>query len=156
MVVYIELVLFDNFVIDYILLYVTARTLNMSIKKLRLSLGAFLGAVLAAVMPIIMFAEPIMLVIKIAAGAIIVLIGCAKGTFKKYLLCYLLFICYTFAAGGAIIGIILLFNGDIYSAATLNYNFGVPAGVICAAVFFVASVMVKTVKYIGRQKNIYP
>ena len=52
MIVYIEYVLIDNFIIDYLMLKATFNLTGMPVKKRRLFLCAFLGAAIALMYPL--------------------------------------------------------------------------------------------------------
>lgn len=155
MEVYIEYVIIDNFVIDYIILFAVAKTLNIRCGKRHLSLGAGAGALLAVCLPLISVIDLVLYAIKFSTAAVMVL-TIVRKPWKKYLLAYILFVTYTFVLGGAVIGIILFFNGDIYSAVTLNYNFSVPAGAIAGGGAFYIYLIIKLCKYVKRRINIYP
>lgn len=155
MSVYIEYVILDNFIIDYIILYAVNKTLKLKAKRYRLFLGALIGAMLAVFLPLIKAPETVLLIIKLLTGLVMVALISFSGI-KRYIVSFLFFITYTFVLGGCIIGLLLLLNADIYSAATLNYDFSVPAGVIAGVCFVYIMLMIKLIKYLERRKNIYP
>ena len=65
MVCYIEYVLLDNFVIDYLLLKAAFSVTGKTVKKLRLFLAAALGAVTAPLFPLIDVSAVIVFFLKL-------------------------------------------------------------------------------------------
>ena len=68
MKVYIEYVLIDNFVIDYLLLKATFAVTGYPYSKGRLFLCAFLGSLFALLYPLIPVGEPFITISKILFG----------------------------------------------------------------------------------------
>lgn len=153
--VYIETVLLDNFVIDYIILFAVSKTLHLKIKKKFLAFASLFGAVFALLLPLINLHEVLLFTLKMCCGVLMIFIIIRKPL-KKFLLSFFLFVIYTFVTGGAIIGIILFFNGNIYSAATLNYNFKVPVWAIAVGAMFIVLSTLKLVKFIDKKRHVFP
>ena len=112
MTVYIEYVLIDNFLIDYMLLKATFFTTGIAVKKRRLFLCAFLGAFVALFYPVLREYYILQTLFKIISGLLIVLLSAKFKNKKAFFINALLFFTYTFITGGAIIGIYNLFNID--------------------------------------------
>ncbi len=108
MIIYIECVLFNNFAIDLLMLYLTLLTLKRRITLWKLILSSIIGAVYALFSPIIEFTGDIM--IKILVAFIMCLITAKILSFKKLMLVFVVFLAYSFAAGGIIIGIMNLWQ----------------------------------------------
>ncbi len=103
MIIYIECVLFNNLAIDCLMLYLSLLTLKRKIKLWRIFLSAVIGAVYALFSPLIEFTGDI--VIKIAIAFIMCLITVKILSLKKLIILFLVFIGYSFAFGGVIIGL---------------------------------------------------
>ena len=112
MTIYIEYVLIDNFLIDYMLLKATFFTTGIAVKKRRLFLCAFLGALVALFYPVLREYYILQTLFKIVSGILIVLLSAKFKNKKAFFINALLFFTYTFITGGAIIGIYNLFNID--------------------------------------------
>ncbi len=112
MTVYIEYVLIDNFVIDYLLLKATLLTLGRRISKARLFTGAVIGAVVALTFPLLYKVKILQTAVKILSGFLMVAIVTEQKEFRVYYINALLFFAYTFTTGGAITGIFHVFNID--------------------------------------------
>lgn len=155
MSVYIEYVIIDNIIIDYILLYAVSKTLRLGAKNYMLWLGAAAGAALAVVMPLLKVGDILIITIKTLTAFAMTLVLGAKS-FKSYIICLLLFFCYTFVLGGCIAGILFLFSADMFFAAQLIYNFDLPIGLPLGFCFLNYLLLIRLVKYIERKKHIYP
>ncbi len=112
MTIYIEYVLIDNFLIDYMLLKATFFTTGVAVKKGRLFLCAFLGALIALFYPMLEKYFILQTLFKIISGLFIVLLSANFKTGRSFFINTLLFFAYTFITGGAIIGIYNIFNID--------------------------------------------
>ncbi len=115
MVVYIEYVLIDNFVIDYLLLKTTIIITGGEIKKLRIITGALFGAIVSLIFPLLTLNVYLMCFLKILVGITIVLIGVKVVTKKNIYVSCVIFIFLTFALGGSIMGLFSIFNIDLSS-----------------------------------------
>ncbi len=146
MTVYIEYVLFNNFVIDYLLLKATFALTNLPAKRGWLFLCAFLGAGIALVFPLIKAHAVILTLLKIFTGLLLILIANKYKTAKEYYINAVIFIFLTFAVGGAVIGIYELFGLDFSSEPIIALT-ALPAYAVIKAV-------TSAVKYIYRKKEI--
>ncbi len=146
MTVYIEYVILDNFVIDYMLLKATFALINTRVKKGRLLFCAFLGAVVALIFPIIQVHTLILTVIKIALGLLLPLIATKYKSAKRYYITAVLFITLTFATGGAIIGAFNIFG--------LSYSNELSVALMFLPVYAVIKAIVSAVKFIYRRKEV--
>lgn len=155
MIIYIEYVLLDNFIIDYIILYASAKTLKLENKQIKLVLSAVIGTLFAVLLPLLKMTNPAILILKLLTGIIMVMLICPCN-FKKIFITYIFFLTYTFVLGGSIIGALYVLKADIYQAVTLNYNYTVPIGLIIGICFVYILLLIKLVKYLERRKNILP
>ncbi len=144
MTVYIEYVLIDNFIIDYLLLKATFSTTGITVRKGRLFLCALLGALVALIYPLFSKYYFLQTVFKILSGMLIVLL-CAKfKTAKTFVINALVFFSYTFITGGAIIG--------IYNVFGLSYESELTVAFIVIPVYFLISGFTAVIKYLYRRK----
>lgn len=155
MSVYIEYVIIDNFIIDYILLYAVSVSMRLKRNKYMLALSAALGTAAAVVLPLLSVADILSVLIKFFTAAFMVAMISRKG-FKFYVISLILFFTYSFALGGCVIGVLMLLCADIYYAASLNYSLDFPVGVILGACFVYTLLIIKLAKYIEKKRHIYP
>ena len=110
MIVYVEYVVIDNLVIDYLLLSATFTLTGKHVKKRWLLLSALLGSGFALLYPLISVNTIIMNIIKVLFGLFMLLV-CAKWqSLKSFYLHALIFFAYAFLIGGAILGVYSIFE----------------------------------------------
>lgn len=115
MQVYIEYVILDNFIMDYILIKETARILRVKCKKTRAFFSAFTGTVGAVVFPLIKIKSQYMFLLKILLGALICFIAREHGKISRFIKFYNVFLLLTFSIGGGVIGVMYLIGIDLKS-----------------------------------------
>ena len=99
MTVYIEDVLFENFLVTYLILIIVYMLVGQSQSKIRHILASVLGGAVALLYPLINISSVLLTLLKCAIGYIICL--CAyKGTQKRQFLFYVLFLFTTAIYGG--------------------------------------------------------
>ena len=145
MTVYIEYVLIDNLVIDYLLLKATLSLTGINYKKGRLFLCAIFGAMVALIYPLIKI-KTISTLIRFLCGFILTAGAVKYASKKSYLINTAVFFLFTFLTGGAIIGIFTLFNMD-YSA---EYSIAL----MFIPVYFILRAITEVIKYIYRRKDV--
>ncbi len=148
MVVYIEYVLIDNFVIDYLLLKATFTLLKKKYKKGRLFFCAFLGAFLALTFPLVQILPVLLTFLKIISGLLLVLLAKSYRTAKDYFLSAITFFVLTFSLGGILLGVFSIFGvkemGEILIATIF-----IPA-------YILLSGLVRGMRFIVKRKTFYP
>ncbi len=146
MTVYVEYVLIDNFVIDFLLLKAALSVCGISAKKGRLFLSAAVGAAIALVYPALNLHPAILIPLKIAAGLLIVLLSAKFGRVKDFCIVSALFFAFTALLGGAIFG--------IYSLFGLDYTKELSAALIILPAYIVIKAARETVRFIYRRKEV--
>ena len=114
MTVYVEYVLIDNLVIDYLLLKATFALTGINYARGRLFVCAFFGAIVALVYPLITN-KALSLIIKVLTGFLITLLAVKYRSKKEYCVNTALFFCLTFLSGGAFIGVCSILGIDYSS-----------------------------------------
>lgn len=161
MEVYIEYVVIDNLIINYLLLWLTNLTLKLKAKKRMCFLSSVLGTIASVLMPLIklntlspIFQNAILLVFKIFVGLILVLIIAKYKNFLYYITAFFLFLTYTFVLGGMCFGIMYLLNLETTFSGLVLFGFEIPVGlfVLLGAMYLkILYFIVKTI----RHKNAY-
>lgn len=144
MTVYIEYVLIDNFIIDYLLLKATYATTRIAVKKGRLFLCAFLGAIVALLYPLISV-KPFSVALKVVCGLLITLLCARYESKKSYFVSTAVFFLYTFLTGGAIIGIFLILG--------IDYSAEISVALMFLPVYLLISGITRVIIYIYRQRT---
>lgn len=136
MTIYVECVLFNNFAIDCLMLYISLLTTRRDIKVWCVIVAAMIGAVYALFSPLIAFTGDI--VIKLAAAFIMCLIAAKILSLKKLMTLYAAFLGYSFAFGGVIIGLMNMwqpFRETMTSPTNINIGLMSTIFVITLAFF---------------------
>ena len=128
MELYLEYVILDNIVMDYVLIKFLEITFKNKIKKVNKFVSCLLGTILAFGLPYFMFNVFLLYLYKfITAMVIVVILRRYKG-FKHYLKYLLFFMIYTFIIGGVLIGFIGLFNINYSYNGVILYDCELPIG----------------------------
>ncbi len=117
MEIYVELVLIDNFFMDLIILFFTAKVLNEKFSIIKMISASLLGSIFALAIPILgefMADFPIVFIsLKFVFGCFLVVIS--RGTFKGIFVATITFYICTFVVGGAMIGLSYIFkSGQVF------------------------------------------
>lgn len=112
MVIYIEYVLIDNFIIDYFLLSAAFALTGVKVKRGRLFLSACFGALTALVLPFITDISLILVLLKLLIGLLMIIIANKFTSLKSLYIHFIIFFLYTAIVGGAIIALFNILNLD--------------------------------------------
>ncbi len=146
MTVYIEYVLIDNFIIDYLMLKASFTLTATAATRGRLLFCAFLGAIFALFYPLISVHTAILTVIKICFGLLLVIIAGRFSSKKAFYITAVAFFSYTFLTGGAVIG--------IFNILGLPYSTEYSVALMVIPVYFIFKGLTGVVQYLYRQKNV--
>ncbi len=147
MTVFIEYVLIDNLVIDYLILKATLKLTGNKIKVWRLLLCALLGAVGALIYPILEFNSVIVTLLKICFGLLMVVLASTYKSIKSFFISAVIFFLLTFALGGGIIGIFTILN--------LDYSSEISIGIMILPVYILYKTVYSFISYLYRRKDIF-
>lgn len=146
MVVYIEYVILDNLVIDYLLLKSTFIITNLSVKKKRLVAVSVLGATFSLFYPLISAHRVIVFFIKLLFGLLMVTLCKAYASVKEFYITALVFFTLTFLTGGAIIG--------LYNLLGLEYSQEISVALMIAPVYVILKIGVSVIKHIYSKRHV--
>ncbi len=146
MTVYVEYVLIDNLVIDYLLLKATFSLTAIKVGKGRLLFCAFLGAIVALSYPLLENFPLLSSPVKILSGLLIVLIAHNFKSVRSYFISAVTFFCYTFITGGAIMG--------VYSLLNIDYSSEVSIALIIIPAYLLIKGIKAVITYLYRRKEI--
>lgn len=152
MVIYIEQVLIDNFIINLFIILSLRAILKAKFKKINIVLASLLGSVVALILPLFRFNLIINSLIKILLSLVMVIILKRFTKLKEYLLYYLTFLLLTFVFGGACLFILMSFDK---SFKINNYStYSLPLGVIVVIIFFIFIIIKNIFKNFYSRKKI--
>lgn len=144
MAIYIEYVIFNNFFIDYLILYITSLILKRRIAWWRIAFAAFIGAGYAVAAPLLPYPYDIPLKIVALLVMCLSVTGFAPKPYAKYVIVFTLL---TFALGGIVTGLANI-SGDINKLINTpdKLNFGIVA--------LIGIVVTFVVKFTMRWRNV--
>jgi len=150
--VYVEYVVLDNFVIDSLILFLAAKTLKIPTKVWRIVLGGLLGTACAVASVYVIGFWLYML--KFASLALMCVVSVGFG--KKLFWHILITLAYTFALGGAIIGIFELLHVNYVADNGAFYELNVPLFVYVSAAALAGFICYSIVVYVSQLKKTAP
>ena len=110
MTLYIEYVILDNFVVDYMLLGLIGTCSKQKIRFLNKFFSCLLGTISAIFLPYILKFNILAVIYKILTALLMVLIIQTKGGIKRYIYNLSLLFLFTFVFAGAMLCVLNLFQ----------------------------------------------
>jgi len=155
MIIYVEQVVIDNLVINYLLLFLVAKALSLPSKIWRLCLGSLTGTVFALVFPLFSIGGILLVVLKILLGMVIITIAFEYKTLKKFFLILFCFILFTAVMGGVIFALLLAVNPSIkLENGTFVYNQNIPIGLYVLLIAITSKLIVDAIKYFEKKQKL--
>ena len=130
MVLYIEFIIIDNIIMNYILFWLIERTLKIKLTKFRKMLSCGLGVMFSLFLPFVFKLKVIFIMYKLTSMIIVVFILKKYKTLKNYIVFLIVYGTYTCVLGGVIWGIINLFSIKYNYNGLIIYNFEFPVSLI--------------------------
>ena len=150
MEIVVEYVLLDNFLIDALLLTLTIKALHLPLSKWGIVCASSFGAGFAVVSPLIPFEGIFAILLKLAMAFVMSFMVCFS--FKKIFSRFLIFVLYTFAFGGALIGIFTFMGIQVYDAMYIGYVSSLPLGTLLVCLFCFGALLFRLLKMLARKK----
>ncbi len=139
MIIYIEQVLVDNFIINYFILISLKAVLKADIKKLNIILSSALASVFSLVLPLFSSHVALSCVLKILLSFLIILILKKWSKPREFFLFHITFLLLTCLFGGVCLFLLLAFDKNF---SPQNYcSYSLPLGAICVISYFVMIVV---------------
>lgn len=156
MSIYIEYVIIDNLVINFLILLCVKKTLKLKSKWYRILLSSILGTIFAVILPLINLPPLATFPFKILLGLLMVLTAAKYVKLKDYVVAFLCFIMYTLLLGGACMATLLAFGTDLDLLSQGGYDIVLPLGVIFLIVSLYIYFIMLLAKYLTRKREIEP
>lgn len=153
MKIYIEYVLLDNAIINFLILLCVAKCLHYKHKKIMLILASIVGAIVAIILPLFNLNQLMQIPFKIALGVIMLLICFKFKSFKNFLIGFLAFVSFTFLMGGACMGLIFLFGSNVTSLTQNGYDASLPLGVMLGIISVYVAITIELSKVIYKRRD---
>lgn len=130
MEVYIEYVVLDNLIINYVLLRLVNFSLKLNAKKSLCVLSAVIGTIASVLFPFLNFNialnNLILFILKLLLGLVMVLIIKKPKSLTCLITTFFLFLTYTFVLGGMCFGLIYMLNLKTTFSGVLINGFEIP------------------------------
>ena len=156
MEVYIEYVIIDNLIIDFLLLWSTLKIMGVKIKKYLLILSSIFGTIVSCLLPLSGLGGVLLAVIKVIIGLLMLMISHKPSSLRSFIYAFLVFTSLTFLMGGACYAIIVLLGGTFENISIGKYDTVLPVSIVIATCFIYAIVIFKVTKFIYRKKDMIP
>ena len=156
MEVYIEYVIIDNLIIDFLLLWSTLKVLGLKINKYLIIVSSLFGTIISCLLPLTPFSGLLLVVVKIVVGVLMVLLSHKFTSFKQFTYALMLFVSFTFLMGGACYAVIILLGGTFENITIGTYDTIVPVSIVIATCFVYVFIIFRFTKYIYRRKDMIP
>ncbi len=160
MEIYIEYALAENFLLDAMLLWLALKAGKQKISVWRIALAAATGAVFAVVFPLLKIGTAPSYILKFAVGILLALIAVQGKGIGRYALTSALFFGFSFALGGALLGVYSAFSIDYGITENGYLTESVPVGMVLGGSFVFAVAAAMLIKRLYRRRAmrrfIYP
>lgn len=154
MEVYIEQVIIDNFLIDFMILSLTKLTLKEKVNKLRFFLTIIVATFGTVFYPLINLNNTLLIIAKFVFGMALILLAFKISSFKNFVIKYFLFLFYTFLMGGAIYATLNILKIENYTKGYIFYNYDLPVSLILFLCFLYFYFFISLIKYLLKSKHI--
>ncbi len=121
MTIYADQMFFENFVMNYVILYITSKFSGIKSKWYRSSISATIGAVYVILSYIFNFYNSQIIVTKFALATVMVLVAFKIRNIKDFFKAFAFFLGVTFLIGGASFGLAFLLNFTMISDGGVLY-----------------------------------
>ena len=158
MVVYIEYILLNNFVIDYVLIYLLSISFGAKYGKMRVFCTLCIALCMAVLMPYIEMYSTILVVYKLLSLCIVILPLKKYRDLREYMAYYFMTILYTFLLGGCMYGVMSILDIKITLSGVVVGGVDMPSTFVYVVVGIFVYIFVCVLRYIfarGRVQNHY-
>jgi len=119
--IYIDQMFFENFIMNFIILYIVSKFLKTNSKWYRLSIGASIGAIYVILSYIMGFYSSSFVIPKIILSIVIVISSFRIKSFREFFKILIFFYSVTFFIGGISFGLAYFFNISIIKEGGVLY-----------------------------------
>lgn len=151
MTLYIEYVILDNFVVDYMLLGLIGACNKRKIKFIYKFFSCLIGTISAIFLPYILKYKVLVIVYKILTAMLMILIIQNRGGIKKYLFNLSLLFLFTFVFAGAMLCVLNMVQVKYTLSGVLLYNFEFPISVFLLLFYIGFWLLRKVIMHLSTQ-----
>lgn len=158
MEVYIEYVIFDNLIIDYLIVYFTGLIASIKFKRLNMLLSVLCGVVSAVILPLFSIKTAYLIVVKILTGFLMVAFLKKYANFRQFLVVCIVLYSVTFLFGGVCVGVNAMLGISIDGGQVLINGFDFPISIFvlfASGYFYMLIKLIKYMKIKSKLTNFY-
>ena len=141
MAIYIEYVIRDNVVMDYIIINFMEITIGKKFCRWNKTFVLIFGSLFALILPMLIKYKFLSFLYKITSSIVLTLCLQRSRKLKHYIINDLMFFAYTFFVGGVCLGIIEFMGIDYTMSSVVMYDFDFPVGIFGLILLLVIRLM---------------
>ena len=146
MTVYIEYVIINNFIIDYLLLRFTFLLTGKRVKNIRIIILSIVGAVSALLFPLIKLNNVYLTVIKVLLGTLLIILSARYSSKKEFIANLSVFYFLTFLFGGSVFA--------LYFITGISYSNELIIAVCFVPTLFISYFIKSVIGFLYKRKNV--
>ena len=154
MEVYIEYVVIDNIIINFLLLSVTFAISGYTVSFRNRLFSSILGTIFVLFVPLISTVAGLMLFYRLFCGIIIVFTAKRYDRFGQFVSIYLIFVFLTFLFGGLLITGLSIFDIVYTSSGLIFLNFEIPISLFVLPIWLYSICTIKIVNFLKNRWKI--
>ena len=135
MEIYVEYVIIDNLIINYLILSLSCKLLNISVDKKNKFFSSLVGTLMVLFMPLISSEAWILFCYRMLTGALMVVITKRTTNVKYYIRLFLVFLATTCTFGGVLIMFLSIFGIMYTNSGLIFLNFEIPLSLFILPIF---------------------
>ena len=152
MEIYIEYVLIDNTVINFLIILFTKKILKLDVKNRNILICSLLGAAFSFLIPYLSFYNILLFLFKLFVGVLLVSLLKKYHSYKEFFVTFFTFISSTFLFGGLVFFILDVINAKTTSSGVLIYEYQMPMGLIILIIYLYAYFMFQLIRNFYKRK----
>ena len=156
MIVYVEYVLLDNFLIDFVLLRLTSKVVKVQVGWWRYLIACAFGTIASFVLPLFYLPVVLGITIKLLIGIIMCKMCYWEQPFSVRFAAFLVLLACLYSLGGLTIAFMFLLTKNPLETFKMSYFGLVPIGLLVFGTFCLISFVCYLLKYSKERKQIAP
>lgn len=155
MEVYIEDVILDNLIIDFLILLLTAKLLRKNIRYYRLIIASLIGVLFTILNVVVTIKGLSLFLYKFILALLMVIVAYGEKKIKKIILNYITFIFVTLIVGGGCFFICFNYGVIVMGQdGTISYQLALPLGIIVGVIMLISFFLFQIFEVIKRKAEI--
>ena len=154
MEVYIEYVIIDNIVVNYILLKVAIICCGYNIKKKNILFSSLIGTLFVIFMPLLIDFDILILLYRFLVAVVMVLCLKKYNNLRDIVSLFFVLVVLTFLFGGMLIATLSIFDIVYTSSGLLFLNFEIPISTFVLPIFMYAIITIRVVRFLTNKIKI--